>query len=193
MAGGASGAGGGRYNLRPRGPRLRGAAALANSPLLGRLLEELSAVFDAEVMPRLDPAARALFGRAGNACRDAVLRCPALPCAGRTAGVRLEVDSFIASVQLLAWARANGCPWSNSLARAALRNPCALAAFGGHLVVLRWARERHWCPCPWDESTCAAAAAGGHLDAVLQWVRDHGCPWNQNIAPAQLRPGSWMR
>ena len=73
MAGSSSGAGAGagasvsRYNLRPRG-RLRGAAALSNSPLLGRLLEELSAVFDAEVLPRLDPTARALFGRAGRAC-----------------------------------------------------------------------------------------------------------------------------
>ena len=59
----------GRYNLRSRGtPRpggLRGAAALADSPLLGRLLEDLAAVFDAEVLPLLDPTTRALLGRVG--------------------------------------------------------------------------------------------------------------------------------
>jgi hypothetical protein len=78
--------------------------------MLGPLLEDLSAVFDAEVMPRLDSTTRAVFGRVGMACRDAVLRCPALPCAGRTVGVKLEVACFVVSVQLLAWARANGCP-----------------------------------------------------------------------------------
>jgi len=30
--------------------------------------------------------------------------------------------------------------------------------------------------CPWDSLTCLLAADGGHL-AVLQWARAHGCPW----------------
>ena len=30
--------------------------------------------------------------------------------------------------------------------------------------------------CPWNDSTCHCAAAGGHL--VLQWAREHGCEWN---------------
>ena len=51
---------------------------------------------------------------------------------------------------------------------------CACAASGGHLHVLRWAREHG---CPWDAATCARAARGGHLD-VLRWAREHGCPWN---------------
>jgi hypothetical protein len=61
--------GAGRYNLRPRVTRLRGAAALANSLLLGRLLQDLPAVFDAEVLPLLDPTTRALLARVGQACR----------------------------------------------------------------------------------------------------------------------------
>ena len=61
--------GSGRYNLRPLAARLRGAYALADSPLLGRLLQELPAVFDAEVLPLLDPTARALLARCGQACR----------------------------------------------------------------------------------------------------------------------------
>jgi hypothetical protein len=30
--------------------------------------------------------------------------------------------------------------------------------------------------CEWDEWTCSAAARNGHL-TVLQWLHEHGCPW----------------
>ena len=50
------------------------------------------------------------------------------------------------------------------------------AAFGGHLEVLKWAREND---CPWDEETCAGAAAHGHLE-VLKWARANGCPWGEH-------------
>jgi len=46
---------------------------------------------------------------------------------------------------------------------------------GGHLEVLKWARENG---CPWDEETCAYAAKGGHLE-VLKWARENGCPWDE--------------
>jgi hypothetical protein len=52
-----------------------------------------------------------------------------------------------------------------------------MAAMGGHLHVLQWARAHH---CPWDERTIGMAAQGGHLE-VLQWAQEHGCP-----APADL-------
>ena len=66
------------------------------------------------------------------------------------------------------WAVDNGCafPWDVI---------CAFAAFGGHVDVLDWARDRG---CPWDEETCASAAEGGHLD-VLRWARAKGCPWDE--------------
>jgi len=47
-----------------------------------------------------------------------------------------------------------------------------MAAGGGHLEILQWAREYG---CPWDEGTCYNAARGGHLEA-LKWLRDNGCP-----------------
>jgi len=50
------------------------------------------------------------------------------------------------------------------------------AAKGGHLEVLKWARENG---CPWDEWTCAYAAEGGHLE-VLKWARENGCPWDED-------------
>jgi len=37
---------------------------------------------------------------------------------------------------------------------------CEIAAEGGHLEVLRWAREYG---CPWDTRTCAAAEESGHV------------------------------
>jgi len=49
------------------------------------------------------------------------------------------------------------------------------AAHGGHLDVLKWAREHH---SPWNGVTCACAFNRGHMD-VLMWAREHDCPWNE--------------
>ena len=54
------------------------------------------------------------------------------------------------------------------------------AASGGHLEVLRWAREHH---CPWNSETCLFAATFGHLE-VLQWAREHHCPWDWETCAA---------
>ena len=59
--------------------------------------------------------------------------------------------------------------------RTGSNNPCALAAKGGHLEALQWAREHG---CEWVARTCKGAALGGHL-AVLMWARQHDCPWNE--------------
>jgi hypothetical protein len=62
-------------------------------------------------------------------------------------------------LEVLRWARANGCPWDEAT--------CASAAESGHFEVLRWARANG---CPWDEATCASAAESGHFE-VLKWER----------------------
>ena len=61
------------------------------------------------------------------------------------------------------------------------------AAQGGHLQVLRWAREQG---CPWDFTTCLSAAAGGHLE-VLRWAREHDCEWDEWTCLEPLWPGTW--
>ena len=43
-------------------------------------------------------------------------------------------------LEVLQWARANGCPWD--------KWTCERAAEGGHLEVLQWARANG---CSWDE------------------------------------------
>ena len=60
----------------------------------------------------------------------------------------------------------NGCDWGWMT--------CAAAARGGHLGVLKWARENG---CEWSWRTCSFAARGGHL-GVLQWARENGCEWD---------------
>jgi len=175
------------------------------SPLLeGLLAGELPDVFAAKVLPQLDPTDLAMFGRVGKASRAAVVSS-GLPRAGASGGVLLRLNEFLGSVQRLTWAGANDCP--------CVARVCALAAAGGHLDVLKWARG-HGCSweedlvgeccalaaqgghlevlkwlreqdCQWDVMTCAQAAAGGHLD-LLKWVRDYGCPWEETTEGGDL-------
>jgi hypothetical protein len=56
-------------------------------------------------------------------------------------------------LEVLQWARANGCPCHAGLYAA------EVAQFG-HLAVLQPARANG---CPWDATICKRAAAGGHL------------------------------
>jgi hypothetical protein len=148
------------------------------SPLLDGLLEDLPEVLAAEVLARLEPTDVVVFGQAGRACRAAVVAF-GVPQEeeevsddsddeGTGGGpLLLRVKDFVGSVERLAWAKAAGCPWANSI--------CAYAARYGHLEVLKWAWERR---CPWDEFTCAWAALNGHLE-VLQWARERGCDWTK--------------
>ncbi len=54
-------------------------------------------------------------------------------------------------LEVLQWARANGCPWDEKT--------CLGAAEGGHLEVLLWA---HANGCPWDDRVMYIAAQNGH-------------------------------
>jgi hypothetical protein len=100
----------------------------------------------------------------------AVVVANELPRAGQWGAVPLKLADFLGSIERLAWAKDNGCPWDEET--------CALIAAGGHLDVLQWARAHG---CPWNSvEMCANAASGGHLE-VLQWVREHGCEWSEVI------------
>jgi len=136
------------------------------SPLLGRLLQKVPEVLVTEVLARLDPTDLTLLALVGPQLMSVVV-ASGLPRAGVPGGVPLKVDDFVGCIELLAWAKWNGCPWDE--------RTCARVAEGGHLDVLKWARERN---CPWDDLTCLYAAQGGHLE-VLQWARQHGCEWDE--------------
>jgi len=86
-------------------------------------MEEWGVLFEAEVLPRMDPTSRAVLAQVNRAGRDAV-RLPAhLACAGRTVGVKLKLVDFVGSAGRLAFALANGCPWE--------ARTCAFVARGG--------------------------------------------------------------
>lgn len=54
------------------------------------------------------------------------------------------------SMQLLVWARKNGCAWNGPAV-------CNRAARGGHMSIVKYAREDG---CSWDASICIGAAEG---------------------------------
>ena len=65
------------------------------------------------------------------------------------------------------------------------KDTCSLAAAGGYLEVLKWARDHD---CLWDSSTCSSAALGGHLE-VLKWARENGCKWDDYTCSSAARGG----
>lgn len=76
-------------------------------------------------------------------------------------------------LDLLQFARENGCSW--------IQETSISAARAGHVHIIKWAML-HGCPCVRD--TVDAAARGGHLD-VLRWLRmnDYACDdWVMKVA-----------
>jgi len=153
-------------------------AARKPCPLLD-LCQATLDLFEEEVLKRLDPTDRTMVAQVGRPWLAAVL-ASGLTRAGKRLPVGAEpltLKAFCTSVERLAWAKDNGCPW--------VERTCALIAGEGCLEVLQWARERG---CPWDGQTCANAALGGHMD-VLQWARLSGCPWNERTCAEAARGG----
>ena len=78
--------------------------------LLNRLLEVPGLNFAREVLARLDPTDRALLAQVGRPWLAAVVSS-GLPRAGKRGAVPLMLKDVVVSVELLAWAKANGCQW----------------------------------------------------------------------------------
>src|SRR5271169_1240038 len=83
-----------------------------------------------------------------------------------TRQLRCENIASEGLLEVLKWARQNGCEWNNLT--------CAGAALNGHLEVLKWAHQNG---CEWNSLTCSRAALNGHLE-VLKWARQNGCQWD---------------
>ena len=137
------------------------------SELLAPLLEEWREVLVKHVLARLDPTDCVMLALVAKPWLAVVL-ANKLPRAGQKGAVKLELEDFVGSAAMLAWAKANGCPW--------VARVCSLAAEGGHLEALQWAREND---CPWNSSVCYTAAGWGHLE-VLQWALGQECPFDED-------------
>jgi len=94
-------------------------------------------------------------------------------------------------LEVLEWARANGCPMdvrtylecalavpppSPALSRKLTRT----AAMSGRLEALKVLRAGG---CDWGVNMCATAARNGHFE-VLKWCRANGCPWDEQTCLA---------
>jgi hypothetical protein len=62
------------------------------------------------VLAQLDPTDCAVLARVAKPFLALVL-ANNLPRAGKSAGVPLRLRDFVGSVERLAWAKDNGCPW----------------------------------------------------------------------------------
>eukprot|EP00873_Tetraselmis_striata_P015409 jgi/Tetstr1/435673/TSEL_024573.t1 len=80
-------------------------------------------------------------------------------------------------LEVLQWARGQGCPWGPET--------CHWAARGGTFELLKWARAQG---CPWGDTTCGMAACGGHLK-LLQWARENSCTGTRLRHPHTLHLG----
>ena len=69
--------------------------------------------------------------------------------------------AWIGNLEILKWARENGCPWD--------KRTCENAARNGHLELLKWARENG---APWDDETCASALKGKHFEVVKYYAEE---------------------
>jgi hypothetical protein len=181
--GGAAGAGGPSADAQGAsgGQRSEGAPEdnddAAPSELLAPLLDEWREVLVKHVLERLDPNDVAMLAQVGKPWL-AVVVANNLPRAGKVDAPPLKPRDFLVSVKLLAWAKANGCPWDERV--------CETAISGGHLAGLQWARGHG---CPWrGYSELETAAAGGHLE-VLKWLREQGCAWEEQTCNAAARGG----
>jgi len=107
---------------------------------------------------------------------------------------------------VLRWAMENGCP---------VLQECTEAASGkGNLEMLKLLHEAGCCKfdestlslwavksgkltvvrwlrergCPWNEQTTWAAAQKGNL-AILVWLREQGCPWDDRVCMSAIAGG----
>ena len=113
----------------------------------------------------------ALFSRVSRQCRAAAARVTSSDN-GEALMRCLEVREMAASVELVKWAKAQGCP---SLGRRRVSKE-SLKSQIGHLKVLKWAGAE---ACELDSYICFHAALDGRLD-VLKWMADSGCKWNRS-------------
>ena len=99
---------------------LREKGLITYPSLLGSFLGNLPEVFEKEVLPLLDATDRALLARVDRACNAAVVTS-GLAHAGGSREAPLKVQDFVGSVERLAWAKANRCPWEEKTTALASR------------------------------------------------------------------------
>jgi len=96
----------------PEPVAVEGSAEPARPPMLA-LVEDFPDLFKKEVLERLEPTDRTMLAQAGRPWLAAVL-ASGLPRLPKGVRVWLRLMEFCTSVERLAWAKANGCPWAGA-------------------------------------------------------------------------------
>ena len=63
---------------------------------------------------------------------------------------------------------------------------CEYAALGGHLNIIKWAKQ---LGCEMDSNTCTNAAKGGHFDLLKSVRLNYGCDWDIFTSAAAAESG----
>lgn len=61
-------------------------------------------------------------------------------------------------LEVLKWARTNGCSWGKST--------CEYAARNGYLEILKWSRMND---CPWNKEKCMAMGRKN----IVEWIKNN--------------------
>jgi len=107
-----------------------------------RFLDDANPVFQMQVLTKLSTTGRGVFSRASTECRDAVIASN-LPHASASSQLPFMIEDLVESVELLKWAKSNGCPVLD-------KRTFALAAEigSGNMQVIRFLKKHG---CPWWE------------------------------------------
>jgi hypothetical protein len=117
-----------------------------------------------ETLSRVSKISIVVFARVNKLCYRVSSNCAIQHKINRL--LRCGDIAMEGSLEVLKWARSEGCSWDSYT--------CERAAKNGHFEILKWVRSEG---CPWDSDTCSSAAQNGHLE-VLKWARSEGCPWD---------------
>jgi|SRR5579872_721457 len=120
-----------------------------------------------EILCRISEVSIIVFAHVSKSCYRLSKRCAIQHKINRK--LLCHKSAAEGSLEVLKWARSNGCVWD--------WRTCAYAAQNGHLEVLKWTRSND---CEWNSWTCIWAALNGHLE-VLKWATSNGCDLDSRV------------
>src|SRR5580692_11608323 len=104
-----------------------------------------------EILSGISKISIVVLARVNKLCYKLSCKCAIQNKIGRP--LKCHVIASEGSLEVLKWARDEGCSWDSIT--------CTYAAENGHLEVLKWARSEG---CEWNSYTCSWAAENGHLE-----------------------------
>ena len=102
------------------------------------------------------------------------------------AGVNRSCREALSGLEGMAWLRDREAEWSVGSGTKGIVANACTVAATEGKLKVLQWLRAHGCE--WDQCTCAGAAEGGHL-VVLQWARENGCEWDEDTCAEAARGG----